>query len=62
VIEASVRERHDGLGWGVLDPAETPGGCWVHFSNIPGRERGPSAERGAGEEHRSRLNIEWDND
>jgi CspA family cold shock protein len=34
VIEASVREWHDEFGWGVLDSIETPGGCWVHFSNI----------------------------
>lgn len=34
MIEASVREWHDELGWGVVDATETPGGCWVHFSNI----------------------------
>ena len=34
MIEASVREWHDEFGWGVLDSTETPGGCWVHFSNI----------------------------
>jgi cold shock protein len=34
VIEASVREWHDELGWGVLDSIDTPGGCWVHFSHI----------------------------
>ena len=34
MIEASVREWHDELGWGVLDSLETPGGCWVHYSHI----------------------------
>jgi CspA family cold shock protein len=29
-----VREWHADLGWGVLDSAETPGGCWTHFSAI----------------------------
>lgn len=23
-------------GWGVVDSADTPGGCWVHFSVIAG--------------------------
>jgi CspA family cold shock protein len=34
VIEATVRDWHDVDGWGVLDSAETPGGCWVHYSDI----------------------------
>lgn len=34
MVEASVREWHDDLGWGVVDSPETPGGCWVHFSTI----------------------------
>lgn len=29
-----VREWHPELGWGVLDAAETPGGCWAHFSHL----------------------------
>lgn len=29
-----VREWHDEEGWGVIDCAETPGGCWTHFSAI----------------------------
>ena len=29
-----VREWHDEEGWGVIDSAETPGGCWMHFSAI----------------------------
>ena len=33
-----VREWHAAEGWGVIDSAETPGGCWTHFSvlRIPG--------------------------
>ncbi|MFI7408427.1 cold-shock protein [Streptomyces sp. NPDC049627] len=31
---ATVREWHDEEGWGVLDCAETPGGCWGHYSDI----------------------------
>ena len=30
----TVREWHDDEGWGVIDAAETPGGCWVHFSAV----------------------------
>ncbi|MGH3293329.1 MAG: cold-shock protein [Trebonia sp.] len=32
--EGTVREWSDDCGWGVIDSAETPGGCWVHFSAI----------------------------
>jgi len=31
---ATVREWYEEDGWGVLDSAETPGGCFAHFSNI----------------------------
>jgi CspA family cold shock protein len=31
---AMVREWHDDEGWGVLDCAETPGGCWAHYSHL----------------------------
>lgn len=34
MILATVREWDDEEGWGVLDSAETPGGCWTHFSAI----------------------------
>jgi CspA family cold shock protein len=34
VANATVREWHDDLGWGVLDSPETPSGCWTHFSVI----------------------------
>jgi cold shock protein len=34
MVRAVVREWHEGLGWGVIDSAETPGGCWAHFSTI----------------------------
>jgi CspA family cold shock protein len=29
-----VRMWHDGDGWGVIDCAETPGGCWAHYSAV----------------------------
>lgn len=34
LVTATVRVWHDDVGWGVLDAAETPGGCWCHFSAI----------------------------
>lgn len=33
-VIGKVRIWHDEEGWGVLDSAETPGGCWAHFSLI----------------------------
>ena len=33
---ATVREWHRDEGWGVLDSAATPGGCWAHFSVLDG--------------------------
>jgi cold shock protein len=33
-VEGVVREWSDEHGWGVVDAAETPGGCWVHFSMV----------------------------
>jgi cold shock protein len=30
----TVRVWHDAEGWGVVDSAETPGGCWVHYSHL----------------------------
>jgi len=33
-VEAVVREWWPELGRGVLDSAETPGGCWAHFSVV----------------------------
>jgi len=29
-----VRAWNADEGWGVVDSVETPGGCWVHFSNV----------------------------
>jgi CspA family cold shock protein len=29
-----VQVWHDEEGWGVLDSAATPGGCWAHFSCV----------------------------
>ncbi len=36
-----VREWHDDEGWGVIDSAATPGGCWTHYSHLamPGFRR-----------------------
>ncbi|GAA0307473.1 cold shock domain-containing protein [Kineococcus aurantiacus] len=34
----TVRAWHDDEGWGVLDSPDTPGGCWVHVSQITGRD------------------------
>jgi CspA family cold shock protein len=34
MVTATVRERRDEEGWGVLDSPETPGGCWGHYSAI----------------------------
>ena len=28
-----VRQWNDDEGWGVIDSAATPGGCWAHFSH-----------------------------
>jgi cold shock protein len=30
----TVRTWHREQGWGVIDSADTPGGCWVHFSHL----------------------------
>lgn len=30
----TVRFWNDDEGWGVIDSADTPGACWVHFSNV----------------------------
>ncbi|MFE1478280.1 cold-shock protein [Streptomyces cyaneofuscatus] len=34
MVTATVREWDDEEGWGVLDSAETPGGCFGHYSDI----------------------------
>lgn len=36
MVIATVREWNDEEGWGVLDSAETPGGCFGHYSGIQG--------------------------
>ena len=38
MVRGVVREWHDAEGWGVIDSADTPGGCWAHFSalRVPG--------------------------
>lgn len=30
----TVRAWHADEGWGVLDSAATPGGCWTHFPAV----------------------------
>jgi len=30
----TVRVWHAEEGWGVIDSAATPGGCWTHFSAV----------------------------
>ena len=32
--EGTVRAWNAGEGWGVVDSASTPGGCWTHVSHI----------------------------
>jgi cold shock protein len=32
--QGTVRVWHAEEGWGVLDSADTPGGCWAHFSAV----------------------------
>ncbi|HVQ89044.1 MAG TPA: cold shock domain-containing protein [Actinomycetes bacterium] len=34
MVDGVVREWHNNEGWGVLDTAETPGGCWAHFASL----------------------------
>jgi CspA family cold shock protein len=34
VSQGRVVEWDDDEGWGVLDSADTPGGCWAHYSVI----------------------------
>jgi CspA family cold shock protein len=34
IVVGTVREWHDDEGWGVLDSPETPGGCWMHYTDI----------------------------
>lgn len=36
-IAAIGRSRHSEEGWGIVDLAQTPGGCWVHFSHVRSR-------------------------
>jgi CspA family cold shock protein len=32
----TVREWNTEEGWGVIDSADTPGGCWAHCSSVSG--------------------------
>ncbi|MBA3419206.1 MAG: hypothetical protein ACR2KO_01140 [Geodermatophilaceae bacterium] len=42
----TVREWRDGEGWGVIDSADTPGGCWTHYSQVavPGYRSLPAGQ------------------
>jgi CspA family cold shock protein len=49
MVKATVRHWYAEEGWGVVDCPETPGGCFVHFSNLEMagyRELAPDAEVG----------------
>lgn len=50
---AVVREWRDEEGWGVLDCAETPGGCFAHFSvlEMPGFRSLSAGQR---------VELEWE--
>src|ERR1700722_20663413 len=36
--EGTVRQWSDERGFGVIDSADTPGGCWFHFSCVVTKE------------------------
>jgi CspA family cold shock protein len=63
-----VRVWHDEEGWGVIDSAETPGGCWVHFSAVlvpghralqPGQEVELEHQAGQQDGHAHRAVRVW---
>ena len=63
-----VREYHVDGGWGVIDGADVPGGCWVHFSAIvtdgfaeliPGQQVSFYAEAAAQDGFRFRAVKVW---
>lgn len=50
----TVRTWNGEEGWGVVDSADTPGGCWTHFSAVAVaglRELSPG----------QRVEMEWEN-
>lgn len=49
----TVRIWHDAEGWGVIDSADTPGGCWTHFSvvAVAGYRSLPAG---------GRMHLEWE--
>ncbi|GAA0467972.1 hypothetical protein Ade02nite_78740 [Paractinoplanes deccanensis] len=49
----TVREWNADEGWGVIDSADTPGGCWAHFS---AGAMGGYVSFGVGE----RVRFEWE--
>ncbi|AHD24219.1 hypothetical protein Y013_26490 (plasmid) [Rhodococcus pyridinivorans SB3094] len=66
--EGVVAIWHGEEGWGVIESADTPTGCWVHFSNIwtlnhPPLARGESIEiRGQGSDLQvgETVDFEWE--
>jgi len=52
VTTGTVRFWLDDEGWGVIDCAETPGGCWAHFSCV---EMEGFRTRMAGQQ----VNLDW---
>lgn len=59
---------HGEIGWGVIESADTPTGCWVHFSNIwvlrhPPLSRGESiSQQGQSADLRlgETVDFEWE--
>ena len=64
MVRAEVREWHEDLGWGVLDSAETPGGCWTHYTAIE-TSRVRSSQGGEAYEYKALgdddvVDLEWE--
>ncbi|WP_256991011.1 cold shock domain-containing protein [Rhodococcus sp. 06-235-1A] len=36
-VRGTVEVWHDEEGWGVIASDRTPGGCWLHYSDIEGQ-------------------------
>nr|WP_314144773.1 cold shock domain-containing protein [uncultured Rhodococcus sp.] len=36
-VQGTVDVWHDEEGWGVIASDHTPGGCWLHYSDIEGQ-------------------------
>lgn len=64
MVLATVREWHEDLGWGVLVSAETPEGCWTHYSAIDtpliGRFNGGEVHEYKGLSAGDAVELEWE--